>query len=72
MQIGYHEPDPPPLHDYLLSVYFRIFLESFEEKSLKNLEIFKKKSSHYHVMVYIKNLHNLHNIQIIFKYFLLI
>jgi len=37
------------LGDYLLAVYSRTFLEYFEQKSLKF-------SSHYYVMVYIKNL----------------
>jgi hypothetical protein len=41
---------PAPVGDYLLGVYFRLFLEYFEKIFLK---IFKFKKIHYYVMVYI-------------------
>ncbi len=43
---------PTPLGDYLWGAYFGIFLEYFEQKSFKKSW---KLSSHYYVMVYIKN-----------------
>jgi hypothetical protein len=40
-----------PLDDYLLGVYFKIFLESFEQRSLKNLE--KYLNFHHIIMLWL-------------------
>jgi len=47
---------PAPLGDCLLGVYFRTFLEYFEQFFLKNILKSLKFSLDYYVMVYIKNL----------------
>jgi hypothetical protein len=39
--------EPTPLGDCLLGVYFRIFLESYEQKFFKNLE-----NSHHIIMLW--------------------
>jgi hypothetical protein len=44
-----------PLSDFLLDVYSKMFLESFEQKFLKILNFLKEFSSHYYVMDHNKN-----------------
>jgi hypothetical protein len=52
VQTGYHElnPPPPPLDDCLLGVYYKIFLEFFEQKNVRNLEFFLQ--IHYTIMLW--------------------